>query len=162
MLCSREARRSSQSDLKKEQDTGSPAPAKVLAGDCRVRPFNALTADLQARRCRRKSTAVGSERGCRRQKIHRHRIRGGDRALTRFKANLWTQFVTMLAARRKAAHVARSHAARSLSTKVSSNVLGSDGRHEIWREGIYDHDNEPKCVEFDDTYILVFNLTPSC
>jgi len=22
--------------------------------------------------------------------------------------------------------------------------IGEDGRHEIWREGIYDHDNEPK------------------
>jgi len=36
---------------------------------------------------------------------------------------------------------------RSLSTKVdkaTGGVIGADGRHEVWREGIYDHDNEPK------------------
>jgi len=35
---------------------------------------------------------------------------------------------------------------RSLSTKAvrTGGPIGSDGRHEIWREGIYDHDNEPK------------------
>jgi hypothetical protein len=33
---------------------------------------------------------------------------------------------------------------QSLSTKAASTPIGSDGRHEIWREGIYDHDNEPK------------------
>jgi hypothetical protein len=45
----------------------------------------------------------------------------------------------------------RRHALiKSLSTKAatassrSSGPIGSDGRHEIWREGIYDHDNEPK------------------
>ena len=26
--------------------------------------------------------------------------------------------------------------------------IGSDGRHEIWREDIYDHDNEPRWVFF--------------
>jgi hypothetical protein len=29
--------------------------------------------------------------------------------------------------------------------------IGQDGRHELWREGIYDHDNEPK-------YVLVMML----
>jgi hypothetical protein len=28
--------------------------------------------------------------------------------------------------------------------KTEGGALGEDGRHEIWREGIYDHDNEPK------------------
>ena len=37
---------------------------------------------------------------------------------------------------------ASSVAYRSLSSKATP--IGSDGRHEIWREGIYDHDNEPK------------------
>jgi hypothetical protein len=38
-----------------------------------------------------------------------------------------------------------------LRAKTTSSVgpktagpLGDDGRHELWREGIYDHDNEPK------------------
>ena len=51
------------------------------------------------------------------------------------------------AARRKAMDLVRSQAARSLSTKAArthDGPIGSDGRHEIWREGIYDHDNEPK------------------
>jgi hypothetical protein len=40
---------------------------------------------------------------------------------------------------------------RSLSTQVEKGAkhvpggpIGDDGRHELWREGIYDHDNEPK------------------
>ena len=36
---------------------------------------------------------------------------------------------------------------RAKSTSVDPKVggpLGDDGRHELWREGIYDHDNEPK------------------
>ena len=46
------------------------------------------------------------------------------------------------------------HSRRLLSRSLSSQVegassagqgpIGQDGRHEIWREGIYDHDNEPK------------------
>jgi len=31
-----------------------------------------------------------------------------------------------------------------MSTEVDSNPIAKDGRHEVWREGIYDHDNEPK------------------
>ena len=48
--------------------------------------------------------------------------------------------------RRKATDLLRSTATRSLSTKAAKHggPIGSDGRHEIWREGIYDHDNEPK------------------
>lgn len=41
----------------------------------------------------------------------------------------------------------RSRAVRVQSTQVdkaSSGPIASDGRHEVWREGIYDHDNEPK------------------
>lgn len=57
---------------------------------------------------------------------------------------------TMLAsatARRRATDLIRNAAAaRSLSSKAArtGGPIGSDGRHEIWREGIYDHDNEPK------------------
>ena len=28
--------------------------------------------------------------------------------------------------------------------KTSSVAFGEDGKHEIWRDGIYDHDNEPQ------------------
>jgi len=28
--------------------------------------------------------------------------------------------------------------------KGTDSPIAEDGRHEIWREGIYDHDNEPK------------------
>jgi hypothetical protein len=38
-------------------------------------------------------------------------------------------------------------AIRAKSTQVdksSDGPIAADGRHEVWREGIYDHDNEPK------------------
>ena len=52
-------------------------------------------------------------------------------------------------ARRRVADLIRTgQSARALSTKAATSrghgPIGSDGRHEIWREGIYDHDNEPK------------------
>jgi hypothetical protein len=51
-------------------------------------------------------------------------------------------------ARRNATELirAKSIVPRTLSSKATSvgGPIGSDGRHEIWREGIYDHDNEPK------------------
>jgi hypothetical protein len=40
-----------------------------------------------------------------------------------------------------------SKAIRAKSTQVKESTDGpiaADGRHEVWREGIYDHDNEPK------------------
>ncbi len=45
-----------------------------------------------------------------------------------------------------ARRLVRNNATRSLSTKAArtGGPIGSDGKHEIWREGIYDHDNEPK------------------
>ena len=51
--------------------------------------------------------------------------------------------VILSASRRRA----NSSCVRSLSTKVdkaSDTPIGADGRHELCREGIYDHDNEPK------------------
>jgi hypothetical protein len=30
------------------------------------------------------------------------------------------------------------------SSSAGQGAIGEDGRHELWREGIYDHDNEPK------------------
>jgi hypothetical protein len=30
------------------------------------------------------------------------------------------------------------------ASKAGYGPIGADGRHELWREGIYDHDNEPK------------------
>lgn len=43
----------------------------------------------------------------------------------------------------------RSQFLRVQSTKATTSVdtsgpIAEDGRHEVWREGIYDHDNEPK------------------
>ena len=44
----------------------------------------------------------------------------------------------------------RTTAVRALSSHVKGasyagkGPIGQDGKHEIWREGIYDHDNEPK------------------
>ena len=32
----------------------------------------------------------------------------------------------------------------SVEKGSSDSPIAEDGRHEIWREGIYDHDNEPK------------------
>ena len=50
------------------------------------------------------------------------------------------------ATRRRIPSTIKSTAIRAQSTKVDKAVgpIGTDGRHEIWREGIYDHDNEPK------------------
>lgn len=30
------------------------------------------------------------------------------------------------------------------ASKAGVGPIGADGRHELWREDIYDHDNEPK------------------
>jgi hypothetical protein len=50
-------------------------------------------------------------------------------------------------ARRRVSVALRSSAVRAQSTQStssSSSPIAQDGRHENWREGIYDHDNEPK------------------
>lgn len=50
-------------------------------------------------------------------------------------------------ARRRIPQNVRSQVVRSQSTQVDKSKegpIGTDGRHEIWREDIYDHDNEPK------------------
>ncbi|KAI2508861.1 Dihydroprymidine dehydrogenase domain II [Fragilaria crotonensis] len=57
--------------------------------------------------------------------------------------------------RRRALSRARFLAVRAKSTSVDPKVggpLGDDGRHELWREGIYDHDNEPKVKRRDGSY----------
>ena len=59
------------------------------------------------------------------------------------------QYRIMLASvtRRRVVSRARFLVIRAKSTSVDPKVggpLGDDGRHELWREGIYDHDNEPK------------------
>ena len=58
---------------------------------------------------------------------------------------------TMLAssaavARRRIPASVRTQAVRAQSTQVGNTdgPIAEDGRHEVWREGIYDHDNEPK------------------
>jgi hypothetical protein len=53
---------------------------------------------------------------------------------------------TVSVARRRFPASVRSQAKRGLSTQADKpdGPIGKDGRHELWREGIYDHDNEPK------------------
>ena len=66
------------------------------------------------------------------------------------RRTIFTQIIsTMLAstvARRRIAASIRTQAFRTQSTQVDSteSPIAEDGRHENWREGIYDHDNEPK------------------
>ena len=43
----------------------------------------------------------------------------------------------------------------SVEKGSGSGAIGEDGRHEIWREGIYDHDNEPK-VSYCHIRLFVF------
>jgi hypothetical protein len=40
--------------------------------------------------------------------------------------------------------VSRAIRAKSSRVEPSGGPIAADGRHENWREGIYDHDNEPK------------------
>lgn len=49
-------------------------------------------------------------------------------------------------ARRRIPASVRTQAVRAQSTQVGNTdgPIAEDGRHEVWREGIYDHDNEPK------------------
>ena len=48
----------------------------------------------------------------------------------------------------QARRITRQSVRRGLATveKGASpdSPIAGDGRHEVWREGIYDHDNEPK------------------
>ena len=41
---------------------------------------------------------------------------------------------------------------------VANGTIGSDGKHELWREGIYDHDDEPKVKRRDGSYASVEKL----
>ena len=47
-------------------------------------------------------------------------------------------------ARRRVSATVQFQALRVQSTESTSSPIAKDGRHEVWREGIYDHDNEPK------------------
>jgi hypothetical protein len=77
----------------------------------------------------------------------------GDAFLTALSILLWA--LRMLAATTRSARPLRRSsliraALRAKSTQVEGTgpagqgAIGEDGRHELWREGIYDHDNEPK------------------
>jgi hypothetical protein len=48
------------------------------------------------------------------------------------------------ASRRRIGTATRARALLSTKVDKTKGPLGDDGRHEVWREGIYDHDNEPK------------------
>eukprot|EP00934_Nitzschia_sp_Nitz4_P001792 Nitzschia sp. Nitz4//scaffold134_size62860//49054//51213//NITZ4_006335-RA/size62860-augustus-gene-0.63-mRNA-1//1//CDS//3329535517//1792//frame0 len=57
------------------------------------------------------------------------------------------------------ARTVRSRAVRAQSTQVeSADPIASDGRHEVWREDIYDHDNEPKVRRRDGSYQSIEKL----
>jgi hypothetical protein len=38
----------------------------------------------------------------------------------------------------------KSTASSAVESGNNKGPIAADGRHEVWREGIYDHDNEPK------------------
>lgn len=44
------------------------------------------------------------------------------------------------------------------ASQAGKGPIGKDGRHEIWREDIYDHDNEPKVKRRDGSYASVEKL----
>ncbi len=53
----------------------------------------------------------------------------------------------------QARRIANQSLRRGLATVEKGSgdsPIAEDGRHEIWREGIYDHDNEPKVRYSDD------------
>lgn len=49
-------------------------------------------------------------------------------------------------ARRRIPASIRAKVVRAQSSQVdkAAGPIAEDGRHEVWREDIYDHDNEPK------------------
>jgi len=61
------------------------------------------------------------------------------------------------ARRRISATLLRAQGIRAQSTDTSSPIA-QDGRHEVWREGIYDHDNEPKVRRRDGSVESVEKL----
>jgi NAD(P)H-dependent glutamate synthase small subunit len=56
--------------------------------------------------------------------------------------------------------VVRTQATRAQSTQVdkATGPIAKDGRHEVWREDIYDHDNEPKVRRRDGSLQSVDKL----
>eukprot|EP00980_Cylindrotheca_fusiformis_P027800 scaffold22560_cov135-Cylindrotheca_fusiformis.AAC.11 len=61
-------------------------------------------------------------------------------------------------AQRRVATSLRTSSVRAQSTKSTNSPIAQDGRHEVWREGIYDHDNEPKVRRRDGTVESVEKL----
>ena len=45
-----------------------------------------------------------------------------------------------------------------ITPNPASSPLAEDGRHEVWREGIYDHDNEPMVKRRDGTFAPIEKL----
>lgn len=45
-----------------------------------------------------------------------------------------------------------------MSSEVDKNPIAEDGRHEVWRDGIYDHDNEPKVKRRDGSFAAIEKL----
>jgi len=72
----------------------------------------------------------------------------------------------MLGRNTRLSSIARQRLVRALSNnshvKGASSAgigpIGADGRHEIWREDIYDHDNEPRVKRRDGTYASIEKL----
>jgi len=49
----------------------------------------------------------------------------------------------------------------TVEKSTGSSVIGSDGRHEIWR-GDVDHDNEPKVRRRIGSFVRLDELTDRC
>jgi len=61
-------------------------------------------------------------------------------------------------ARRLRQVVSRAQSTKAAEESFDSSPIAQDGRHEVWREGIYDHDNEPKVRRRDGSVESVEKL----
>ena len=63
------------------------------------------------------------------------------------KTMMLSSRIAGVARRRVVSNSIRNQVARAQSTQVEKtgeDPIAEDGRHEVWREDIYEHDNEPK------------------
>jgi len=93
-----------------------------------------------------------------RGRLRVHKTKSEDNAKTKQQSTMTMLTLTKKAAATTARRLPSASSLcktflRAKSTQVEANnkvetegegPIGSDGRHEIWREDIYDHDNEPR------------------
>lgn len=70
------------------------------------------------------------------------KLRRKTYTFTSRRHNSTTMMLASVARRRVFSRAIRAHSTQV--DKTGSGPIADDGRHEVWREGIYDHDNEPK------------------